>query len=179
MKEIPLTQGKVALVYDEDYERLSTVKWFAHKPIGSRTWYARRNVTVGVGKQAAELMHVAVIGTVPSGYRIDHEDGDGLNNVRNNLRLATHSQNMHNLKRIRLNSSSGFHGVSKRGGRWWVRIQANGNRVDLGVFENKEAGARAYDAAARKYFKEFARYNFPDEQPPYGTLPGETKPEAN
>ncbi len=94
MKEIILTQGQVALVDDEDFEYLNQWKWHAQRITSSdHLWYAK---TVMDG--CPVMMHRVLL--LPShGWSVDHIDGDGLNNRRANLRLATHQQNMMNSRR--------------------------------------------------------------------------------
>jgi hypothetical protein len=95
---------------------------------------------------------------------IDHINGDSLDNRRANLRLATPSQNAYNRAKIRSKKSSRYIGVyfEKATGRWTVKIRiGRGKRLWLGRFNSEIAAARAYDAAAKKYHKEFAVLNFP------------------
>lgn len=88
---------------------------------------------------------------------------DGLNNTRNNLRLATYSQNRVN-RELRSNNKSGFKGVcwNKSRENWEVTIQINGKHRHIGYYDTPEEAARVYDEAAIKYHGEFARLNFPD-----------------
>lgn len=169
MKEIPLTQGKIALVDDEDFERLSQWKWHARKT--TQGMYAARTE----GNQKI-FMHNELI-FVDAGKEVDHKDGDGLNNQKGNLRPATHVQNTWNSKR-RSDNSSGFKGVGRwsvtstvRGKKytytyWRARIRLPGskNGIVIGYFSDKEVAARAYDVAALKHFGEFAKLNFPNKQ---------------
>lgn len=95
MKEIELTQGRVALVDDEDFEELNRFKWFAHR--WRHGWYAKRNLQRVEGKRPFLSMHCQIMGKI-SGLEMDHRDGNGLNNQKDNLRFATRSQNMANRK---------------------------------------------------------------------------------
>jgi hypothetical protein len=89
---------------------------------------------------------------------IDHIDGDPSNNRIENLRVATHAQNLANTKR-RCDNTSGFKGVRlhKHSGLWNARIKAHGKVRSLGYFKTPELAGRAYAAAASKYFGEFSR----------------------
>lgn len=159
MKEIELTQGKVALVDDRDYVALSRWTWFAHKdPKGC--WYAGR--TDRTGKQRTVHMHRQLLGIEVVGtMRIDHKNGDGLDNQRDNLRTCTHRQNGQNQK---LNSAnaSGYKGVDWKADRkkYRARITVDDTTLELGFFNRVIDAAVAYDQAAQIYFREFARLNF-------------------
>ena len=108
-------------------------------------------------------MHREIM-NAPDGLLVDHQNGKTLDNRRSNLRLATHSQNMCNKPKTSTKSTSRFRGVylDKRKGRWVAKIQINRKCIWLGHFNNEIEAARAYDAAAKMYHKEFARLNFPE-----------------
>lgn len=150
MKKIEITGGREILVDKIDYDAVSQYKW--HYCAG----YARRQVRVGPYKQRGVLMHREIM-NAPSGTEVDHINGDGLDNRRENLRLATRSQNCAN-KEV-YSSKSGYRGVHKSWNRWSSAIKHNGNRYDLGRFDTPEDAARAYNEAAKKYHGEFARLN--------------------
>lgn len=157
MKEIPLTQGKVALVDDEDYERAMRHKWFAHKE--HRTYYACRNVVQRGGSRGIQYLHNFILGILG----VDHKDGNGLNDWRLNLRAATQQQNCFSHRRKKNGASSEFRGVSwvKDRQKWTAHIQINRQQKNLGNFLCEVSAARAYDVAARELFGEFATPNFP------------------
>ena len=153
MKTIQLTQGKVAIVDDDDFEMLNAYKWFAHKQ-GDR-FYARRNTSIRNGaKRTAIGMHRVIMRT-PVGFETDHVNGDGLDNRRDNLRIATSSQNKMN-RGSRRDNKLGVKGVSRSRGRFRAVIQINGNYKLIGVFLTIEAASAAYQLAAQKLFGEFA-----------------------
>ena len=160
-RRIPLTQGRFAIVDPADFQRLSRYKWRLCRTKGKNVLYAERSVRLPGGGHSRILMHRQLI-DVPEGYVIDHINGNGLDNRRANLRLATVAQNAWNSKKR--NSRSGYKGVwfaaDKR--LWRASIVFHGRRMHLGYFKYKIAAARAYDAAAIKYYKDFARPNFPD-----------------
>ena len=153
MKEIPLTQGKVAIVDDQDYDWLNQWKWSAtwcKSKGGKILWYAVR--AEGPRRSVTHIYMHRAIAAKGSTLRVDHRDGDGLNNQRHNLRLATASQNGANKVKSLKPCSSRFKGVfrDKSKGKWVVHL----------YFEDEVEAARAYDAAARLRFGEFACTNF-------------------
>jgi hypothetical protein len=160
MITIPLTRGYVAVVDDED-AHLAALKWsVTHKTRGAPNIYAHRYIQDCDGKETHERLH-RVIMLAPDGVWVDHIDGDGLNCRRSNLRLVTAWQNAIN-RRPQAGSASGFKGASiDKGGRWRAGIQVRGKRLGLGCFASPEEAARAYDAAAREHYGEFAWVNFP------------------
>lgn len=159
MKTIELTQGKVALVDDEDFDRVSQFKWCAskHPQKNSIIWYAVR--TVRISRTAKTVrMHRFIL---PGYAEIDHCDCNGLNNQKFNLRPATSSNNKAN-RRKSVHCSSKFKGVNWRKAqqKWCARIKLDKKEKWLGYFDDEIEAARAYDREAKKQFGEFARLNF-------------------
>ena len=157
MREIPLSRGLVALVDDTGYDRVVAAgRWHA-RPHG-HTVYAQRHARLPGGRQTTQQLHVFLSGQ-PG---IDHRNGNGLDNQRSNLRPATQSQNNWNARGR--SGTSEFKGVSlyRRTSRWRAQIRHSGHSRHLGLFDTPEDAARAYDAAARQLFGEFARPNFPE-----------------
>lgn len=156
-KEIPLSQGMVALVDDDMYEELMQYKWSAIRR--RYTWYAFRSTQRVDGRQTTILMHRAILQT-PKGMLTDHADGNGLNNIRSNLRACTKQQNQQNQRGH--GGSSKYKGVSwsKARKKWHARIETNGKTSHLGYFANEDDAAKSYDVAALRLFGEFALLNF-------------------
>ena len=153
-REIPLTRGYVAIVDDEDFDWLTQWSWHvARAPRGGL--YAARSRTIPGPKKMHQLLIEAPKGCVP-----DHRNGNGLDNRRENLRVATRSQNAMN-KRIRA-GVSGFRGVTPNKRRWMAKIRVSGRHHYLGNFATAAEAARAYDSAARALHGPFARLNFPE-----------------
>jgi len=157
MKEIPLMQGYVALVDDEDYQRINQFKWCLNKTRKVR--YAHRAI-----KQTTVLMHRFILGLTDPKVQVDHWDRNGLNNQRSNLRI-TRTQNQHNTG-LRKDNASGYKGVywDEDRQKWVANIGIKGKRKYLGSFTTAEEAALAYDAKAREVFEEFAYINFEKEK---------------
>ena len=122
--------------------------------------YARARTRIG-GRQSKKVLMHRLIMNAQATEDVDHRDGNGLNNRRKNLRPATVSQNLGNMRRLRSDCSSGFKGVTyiRKLGKWQARIQFQGKRTVLGCFATKELAAQAYDEAAKRIFGEFAAPN--------------------
>ncbi len=152
MIEIPLTKGKTTFVDDDDHELVSAFKWHAWNANG-KYWYAK-------GMKGL-LLHRLIM-HFPSGF-VDHKNGNGLDNRKENLRLVSRAQNMMN-SAVVIGTFSGFKGVhyeKHKKNPWRARIKVNGKFLSLGSFATSEAAAFAFDEAARQYQGEFASLNFP------------------
>jgi len=169
MMTVPLggkrAAGRVALVDDQDWELDSQYRWHIFEVIRAgrnNGPYAVTTIRLPDGKRCALYMHNLVMGRLG----VDHQNHDGLDNQRANLRPATRDQNMHNL-RSRIASSSSFKGVSwDRGNRKWkAQIVIGGRKRHLGLFAAGDDAARAYDAAALAAWGEYAWLNFPAGRP--------------
>ncbi len=101
MKEIPLTQGMVALVSDEDYEKVSQYKWCASLESRGTKWYAvrrRRKDECPIKWKSWKIrMHHFILDKSPhelNGLVIDHQNDNGLDNTRENLKEMSQDDNM-------------------------------------------------------------------------------------
>ena len=154
MKLIPLTQGKFAIVDDEDYDELAPHRWHYHKSGG----YGAR--IVGPRKSAKTILMHRQILEVPHGMHTDHKNGDGLDNRRCNLRVCRQSENAKNRK-LNYSNTSGAKGVRFDTVRklWESRIRSDKIDYYLGWYNTKEEAVVAYDVASRFLHGEFARPN--------------------
>jgi hypothetical protein len=148
---ISLTRGYEAVIDAADVHLVHDYNWCA--VIDGNNVYAVRTDSKG----RTVRLHRTIMG-YPVGFNVDHEDGDGLNNRRANLRKATHGQNMHN-QRIARDNTSGFKGVSyhKARGKFQALIGIDGKRKYLGIFDTPEEAYAAYCHASAKYHGEFGR----------------------
>ena len=154
-KEIKLSKGKVAIVDEEDFERLSSNKWYAEYIGGN--WYAKRTVRISEPKRTSVYMHRVVLGVDGN---IDHIDGDGLNNCKVNLREVTKGQNNRNRKPY-VGKTSRYKGVSfnSKRSKWQAQIKKNRRNTTIGVFDTEEEAAIAYNERAHELFGEYAYLN--------------------
>jgi len=160
MKMIFLTQGKVAIVDDADYDSLNQYKWYADGKRGY--FYAVRNSITVEGKKHIILMHRQILGLKRGDLRQgDHKDHDTLNNQRSNIRICSCQQNSRNQK-ILLNTSSRFKGVSwnKNAKKWSASLKINGKKKHLGYWNIEEVAALRHDMVAIREHGEFAYLNF-------------------
>lgn len=160
MKRVPLTRGKYAIVDNEDFERVSKLKWHFLNTGGG---YAKHTYYLGDYKQKDITLHRFII-NAPEGVEVDHINGNGLDNRKCNLRLCNRTENTWHTS-IRSHNTHGFKGVSynntgKRIRRYKGRIRVNNKVYHLGYFLTAEEAAHAYDEAAKKYHGEFALLNF-------------------
>lgn len=153
--KIKLTQGKFALVDDEDFEYLNQWKWFFNNG------YAVRQKHIGMinGKRKQEkvYLHREVMKT-PINLYTDHINHDTLDNRKSNLRICTNQQNSANMSKPK-NNTTGFKGVYRSRNKWRARIYVLKRGIGGGSYNTKEEAAKAYNLLALKYFGDFAQLN--------------------
>lgn len=167
---IALSQGRVALVDDDDFERVAQFKWCTvinNQP--PHIAYAMSALA------PVKYLHRFIL-RAKRGQSVDHINGDGLDNRRANLRIASSAENSRNRRR-QLSKKSKYKGAFHRPGfnkPWMMRLQyarTPVRKVLTQSFYTEEEAARAYDNAAKQLFGPFARLNFPNDQstvPPDG-----------
>ena len=152
MIEIPLADGLTALVDDEDAAIAASRRWEA-RPRG-QTFYA---VARADDEHASAVrLHRVLLGLGPDDPAVDHANGNGLDCRRENLRLATATQNARN-RRVLSTSSTGLKGVSPNGAQWRARITVDGRRISLGNYATAAEASEAYAQAAVSSFGVYAR----------------------
>jgi hypothetical protein len=155
MARVPLSgpkgAGRFVLVDEEDLPLVSSQNWYLKTYPQGRTSYAynRRRV----------FLHKLLM---PGVKEVDHENGDGLDNRRCNLRASSRQGNCANRPKFK-NNTSGFNGVQwhKANKKWRAVIKHHGKTVHVGMFHDKEEAARARDERVRTIHGPFARMNFP------------------
>jgi len=158
MKTIQLTQNQVTTVNNEDYDYLNSFNWWAAK--SGNTYYAIRSVYEGGKKIGTIRMHRDILKLTNPEILGEHRDRNGLNNSRENLRIATKAQNNTN-RRPKIGGSSKYLGVSlnKASGKFKAQIKSNGKVKGIGYFKTEEEAALAYNLHAEKIHGEFAALN--------------------
>lgn len=169
--KIPLTKGQYTLIDSCDFVAVTQIgKWCF-----SASGYAVHHISNDNGKRKVLYMHRVIMqrilgSPIPAGYQVDHISGaeEGkiarLDNRRENLRLATRSQNQAHKGRAS-NNSSLYKGVSFNQGKWEARIKYEDRRINLGRYADPVLAALTYDVASRYLYNEFAGCNFPDFAP--------------
>lgn len=154
MKEIKLTQGKVALVDDEDYEYLNQWKW------QFSSGYARRNIRLLNGKRSSQSMHRLILNVPSLEFLVDHINGNKLDNRKENLRTCDSCENAWN-RGVKKENKLRIKGVSfkKEHSRYVAVIQVKKKQLHLGYFYCPIEAARAYNSAAILHHGKFARLN--------------------
>ena len=161
MKYLTLANSDRSAIVDDDiYEHVNDRHWRLIKVsngafyIGWKSHKAGRDITI--------YLHRLVMGS-PKGKMVDHINGDPFDNRRENLRVATNSQNQMNSKK-RFGRSSQYKGVSWNGklGKWKAQIGVDGQDIFLGYFKQERHAAYAVDLSLPILHGEFARFNFSD-----------------
>jgi len=163
MKELVINSkknGTHTIFYDdEDHELVSKYKWCIIKDYNK--FYARTRIRLLKGKQRQKTftMHQLLLG-FPTEL-IDHVNGNGLDNTRKNIRVATNSQNSRNIPPRKDKSTSSYKGVywNKIDKKFVSRIYVDKKRISLGMYKDEIEAAKAYNDAAKKHFGEFAYIN--------------------
>ena len=159
-RRIRLSNRMYAIVSAEDYEHLKQFSWIgrSNRPKGypgkhnfyCYRWTPRKNY-----KRRAVYMHHEVSGSI----EVDHIDGNGLHNYRENLRPANHNQNQHNKGKCYTNTT-GYKGVrfDKRRGSYYASIMLNKKTVYIGAYKTAKKAALAYRKKAIELHQGFARW---------------------
>jgi len=155
MIEVELSKGRVAKIDDEDLEKVSFCSWNFDR-------YARANIWLKDEKKYKVMYMHRIIANAPQGMDVDHINGDKLDNRKENLRVCTRSENLHNLQG-KPYSGSGLRGAYREknrgaGCRWFSAISVKGKVIRLGRFDTPEEAHTAYVEAHNKHFPNI-KYN--------------------
>lgn len=154
MKRIKLSQGKYALVDNEDFEKVNQHKWNY-----TSTKYASRNKKIYENKYEQEYMHRFILNASKE-FKIDHINHNGLDNRKCNLRICTVSENSMNQRAH--GGKSKYKGIywDKKYNKWRALIGLNGKQIHIGRYTNEITAALAYDVKAIELYGKFAYLNF-------------------
>ncbi len=147
--QILLRDGKTAIIDSADIQKVEGFTWFSVSSKGKSYVCAYPKVKMH------RLLLEATIGVT-----VDHVNGDGLDNRRQNIRLATQTENTRNV-RYRGGTFSGYKGVTpiRHTGKWQAAITISGKKEYLGSYACRHEAAKAYNIKAIEYFGEFANLN--------------------
>lgn len=173
--KVPLTQNKFALIDEADFDRVNEHKWYMQTNLRRDRLYAvtgypnRKNRKEG--RSSIIFLHRFILNIEDNTIIVDHINNDSLDCRKNNLRIATLSQNAQNRKRFNSNTS-GYKGVSlnkqkKYKHPWVSRLMLKDKSYYLGMYATAEEAAQAYDVKACELFGDFASLNFPDKKDEY------------
>ena len=154
MKYIKLTKNQFSIVDNEDYERLIIYSWHAQKD--KNTYYARTNTSKKLGTSQTVRMHHFIIGFPLKGMKVDHINGNGLDNRKENLRIITSRENSQNNFSKRQNKATSIYpGVYwfKLRKKWRASFQCNGKSKHLGLFDSEEEASYKYEEAVIEHEK--------------------------
>jgi hypothetical protein len=157
MKTIKLSRQLVTVVDDDDYDFLMQWKWSAdHKGYAIRS---EKRTETGRTFRKQLYMHRVIMGANPL-ILVDHINGDVLDNRKENLRFATHPENMRN-RRIQRNNKTGYKGVgyNPKKNRYYSYLKVNGKSRIVFLTRDKAEAAHIYNQFAEQIYGDFARLN--------------------
>jgi hypothetical protein len=150
MAIVPVSKRFRAVVDDDDIELVAHHRWAIHH---------RRNTKYASTQINGHIVYLhRLLMNPPDGLQVDHIDGDGLNNQRSNLRLATNAQNVAAQIRVPAN---GYRGVCRKHPGWRAEVGCGPGRIRGPTRASKVVAAQDYDRIAFEKYGEFARLNFP------------------
>lgn len=160
MRAIEVANRFLLLCDSEDFAILARYRWRAARQMHSAPRPMRKTTRAG-RKGVLISPHHELLGKPPAGLVWDHINGNPWDNRRNNLRLATHAENMRN-RRVSRKANGAGKGVQFRDGRWVCRIKCNNRNYTVGGFATMREAELAYDSMARHFHGDFACLNHPD-----------------
>ncbi len=156
--EIELTQGKVAIIDEEDWFKIRGFNWHMNHERAGRM-YAHAMFNWNRNKHQSFKLHRILL-SVNTNQIIDHINRQTLDNRKSNLRICSRNQNQHN-HGVSKKNKSGFIGVyyNKKDHKWFAQIRNNNKLIYIGYFTNPIEAARARDKKAIELHGEFAKLN--------------------
>jgi len=146
--EIKLTQGKVAIIDDEDFESVSKFRW---------CYDSSNGYPVSRIKGIRVRLHRFILNDKNARY-VDHINRNKLDNRKSNLRTCNSSQNVRN-RGLNKNNTTGYKGVINLNGMWRAQFSLDYKFYDLGLYNTAVEAARAYNKKAKEVHGEYAYLN--------------------
>ena len=159
--EIKTNQEQTFLIDKEDYEKINNYHWYVYKKRKQGDYYVCSDITSN-GERIKISLHRYLMNCVRGdNIIVDHNNGNTLDNRKNNLRIATRSENQRNCK-TQQNCQSGRKGVRKHKlcNKWQARITVNNKEKYLGLYNTFEEACNAREKAENKYFGDFKSYEY-------------------
>ena len=149
MMHIPLSQGQVVLLDDEDFERFSPFHWCYRPERGGAQGYAIRHVRAD-GKYRTEYLHRAIM-RPPEGHEVIFLNHDSLDCRRENLKVVTR-ENARRHHRVRSDSKSGIKGVryNPENDSWSAYVYRHRHCYHVGTYGTKDQAVAAYESELAK-----------------------------
>lgn len=142
MKKISLTSNKFTLIDDVDFDKINKYKWYFDGRYAYKNFYnkiLKKTLPFGLHRYILNLKR-------KDGKEVDHINGNKLDNRRCNLRICTKSENKQN-RNLKTNTS-GYNGVRKKRNKWETKIIKNYKYYHIGIYDDPELAAIAYDLTA-------------------------------
>lgn len=155
--------GTEFIIDDEDFVKVDQYTWHINTPPSSKTSYVMANIS----KKVKIKLHRFLLNVTNSKIQIDHINGNGLDNRKENLRLVTNAQNSRNKsKYITTNSTSKYKGVffCKQRNKWVAQICLDYKKIFIGRFKTEIEAAKAYNEKALTLFGQYAKLNTIEEK---------------
>jgi len=167
MKHIVLTQGKSAVVDDDDFELVNRFRWYAVNCSGiiyakTGSSYASTHINGKRKRWQAHMYLHRFLLHPPEGFVVDHKNSNPLDCRRDNMRICKQKHNTYNRRKLTIGQSK-YKGIKFHGRDciWEAHIQIEGRRYYLGRSRNETLAALLYDKGACELFGEYASLNFP------------------
>ena len=147
-------QGKQVLLSKEDANR-----------INNKSLCCLAAGYVMIWDKKAQYLHRWLLNLEKDDKRVvDHIDGDKLNCTKENLRLCTTSENMHNRSKIGKNDvyASKYKGVTKpkyNASKWLASCRKDNIVYKIGFYDTEKEAAEAYNNKVKELYKGFATLN--------------------
>lgn len=147
-----LTRGKLSLIDADVADDAEIYNWLAsYSTSGDRFYALRKQLKISGNFQKEMHLHRQIM-DAPDDMEVDHINGNGLDNRRANLRIATRAQNSWNTG-VWSTNTSGYKGVHRRDNSWIATIMVHGRKYALGSFKEIAEAHQAYKDAEKRLRK--------------------------